>query len=83
MYLDEINDNALVVKRKVVNFFGTYLTNIFKDENLVDTCVLSVKDSSMFKKRFNNTNNTTTTIQGCDSEMILKYMIEKIILQYL
>jgi len=77
LLIDEINDHALVVKRKVAKFFGMYFTNLFKDENLVDNCVSSVKDSSLFVKRFNNTNTTTTTIRGCNSEMILKYMIEQ------
>jgi len=77
LHIDEINDHALVVKRKVANFFGMYFTNLFKDENLVDNCVSSAQDSSLFTKRFNNTNTTTTTVRGCNSEMILKYMIEQ------
>ena len=30
-----------------------------------------------FVKRFKNTKTITTTVRGCDSEMMLKYMIEK------
>ena len=77
MLVDEINDYALAVKRNVANFFGMYFTNLFKDSNLVDNCVASVKDETLFSKRFNNTETTSTTIRGCNTKMILKYMIEK------
>ena len=77
LHMDEFNDYALVVKRNVAQFFGNYLENLIKDDNLVDNCVKSVQDSSLFIDMYNNTNTTTTTVKGCNIGMILKYMIEK------
>ena len=77
LHIDEINDHALVVKREVADFFGMYFTNLFKDKDLVDNCVSSMKDTKIFAKRFKATDTTTTSVRGCNSEMILKYLIEQ------
>merc|ERR1712129_38619 len=63
-HVDEINDHALVVTRKAAELFGMYFTNMFKDENLVENCAKSMKNP--FKDE----------LIGCNSEMILKYIIE-------
>ena len=77
LHIDEINDHALVVKREVADFFGMYFTNLFKEKDLVENCVSNMKDSKIFAKRFKNTDTTTTSVRGCNSEMLLKYLIEE------
>ena len=43
LHMDEINDHVLVVKRKVLKFFGIYFINLFQDKDIIDNCVSSMK----------------------------------------
>ena len=60
--LDEVNDHIIIASRNVASHFGMYFTNLFKYN--LEKC------NSLIRTRLGH-------LRGCNSEMILKWMIKQ------